>query len=46
MTLDKNILTFDNFSNAKEWIDQNVQSDDVILYENDLPDLYESNLTL
>ena len=39
------LLTFDSFSTAKKWVDANLQQDDVILYENDLPDLYESKVS-
>lgn len=39
------ILQFNDFASAKKWIDQNVTKNDVILYENDLPDLYENKIS-
>ena len=42
LKLDNEILVFDTFSQAHQWIKDNAKKDDVILYENDLPDLYES----
>lgn len=38
--------TFDSFANARGWLQGNVAFEDVILYENDLPDLYENKLIL
>jgi UDP-N-acetylmuramoyl-tripeptide--D-alanyl-D-alanine ligase len=35
------IHTFDQFSDARAWLDQTARSGDVVLVENDLPDLYE-----
>ena len=35
-------MQFDDFKSAKAWLDQNSQSNDIILFENDLPDIYES----
>jgi UDP-N-acetylmuramoyl-tripeptide--D-alanyl-D-alanine ligase len=35
------IHTFDQFSEARAWLDQTARSGDVVLVENDLPDLYE-----
>jgi UDP-N-acetylmuramoyl-tripeptide--D-alanyl-D-alanine ligase len=40
------LLEFDNFDKAKKWLDENATKDDVILYENDLADLYESKISL
>lgn len=40
------LLTFNSFKQAKAWLDTHAKADDVILYENDLPDLYEDNLKL
>lgn len=33
--------SFANFNEAQKWVNDNVKGDDVILIENDLPDLYE-----
>jgi UDP-N-acetylmuramoyl-tripeptide--D-alanyl-D-alanine ligase len=38
---DSELLKFDQFSEAQAWLNQNLASDDVVLIENDLPDLYE-----
>lgn len=38
------LLNFENFADAKKWIDANANAKDVILYENDLPDLYENKI--
>mgnify|MGYP001817354886 CR=1 FL=1 len=35
------ILTFDQFIEARVWLDENARTGDVVLIENDLPDLYE-----
>lgn len=35
------IFTFDRFTEARAWLDENAKADDVVLVENDLPDLYE-----
>ena len=35
-----------NFSEARAWLDQHGQPGDVVLIENDLPDLYEYRLRL
>jgi UDP-N-acetylmuramoyl-tripeptide--D-alanyl-D-alanine ligase len=35
-----------NFADARAWLDRNVHSGDVVLLENDLPDLYEARLKL
>jgi UDP-N-acetylmuramoyl-tripeptide--D-alanyl-D-alanine ligase len=43
---DTQLLKFENFDDAKKWLDENATVNDVILYENDLPDLYESKITL
>lgn len=37
---------FDSFAEAKAWLDANAARDDVVLIENDLPDLYERRLKL
>lgn len=42
----KILLQVPNFSSAQEWLTKNGQNDDVILIENDLPDLYESKIKL
>ena len=34
------------FANARNWLNQNTQPDDIILLENDLPDVYETKLKL
>ncbi|MGD9639460.1 MAG: UDP-N-acetylmuramoyl-tripeptide--D-alanyl-D-alanine ligase [Alphaproteobacteria bacterium] len=39
-------LLFDSFADAKKWIDDNAKTNDVILYENDLPDIYEERIKL
>ncbi len=43
---DAELHKFADFSSAKEWLNQNAKADDVILYENDLPDLYEAKINL
>ncbi|MBL6785727.1 MAG: UDP-N-acetylmuramoyl-tripeptide--D-alanyl-D-alanine ligase [Rickettsiales bacterium] len=40
----KILMQFDDFKSAKAWLDQNSQSNDIILFENDLPDIYESKI--
>ncbi len=35
------LITFDTFNDAQKWVNDNVQNGDIILIENDLPDLYE-----
>lgn len=35
------IQTFEQFTEARIWLDQNARAGDVVLVENDLPDLYE-----
>lgn len=37
------ILTFDSFFSARAWLNENQQNGDVILYENDLPDVMETD---
>ena len=37
---------FDSFAQAKAWLNQESKIKDVILYENDLPDLYENSVRL
>ncbi|MEQ1707870.1 MAG: UDP-N-acetylmuramoyl-tripeptide--D-alanyl-D-alanine ligase [Terricaulis sp.] len=39
-------LKFGSFAEAKAWLDQNLRGDDVVLLENDLPDLYERKLAI
>ena len=38
------VIEFDDFNSAKKWLEENTDSDDVILYENDLPDLFENQI--
>ena len=40
----KTLMKFKDFRSAKFWLDNNVQSKDIILFENDLPDIYESKI--
>ncbi len=40
------LYTFTSFREAKAWIDENVRAGDSILYENDLPDFYETRTWL
>jgi UDP-N-acetylmuramoyl-tripeptide--D-alanyl-D-alanine ligase len=42
----KLIVEVPDFKSAAAWLDQNRQSGDIILLENDLPDLYEHKLRL
>ena len=35
-----------NFAAAREWMEANIRKEDVVLMENDLPDLYEKKLRL
>jgi UDP-N-acetylmuramoyl-tripeptide--D-alanyl-D-alanine ligase len=37
----KELLTFDTFAEANEWLQRSQRAGDIILLENDLPDLYE-----
>ncbi|MBT4989441.1 MAG: UDP-N-acetylmuramoyl-tripeptide--D-alanyl-D-alanine ligase [Rickettsiales bacterium] len=41
---DKIVMRFANFKIAKEWLDSNAQANDILLFENDLPDLYETKI--
>ncbi len=44
---DKNkVLKMASFKHAEQWIIQNATKEDVILLENDLPDLYEDKLSI
>jgi len=40
------LIEVDSFVEAKKWIDKNATQKDIVLYENDLPDLYESKISL
>jgi len=40
------LLEFASFCEAKEWLDKNIKPNDTILYENDLPDLYETQVKI
>ncbi len=40
------LLRMENFAQAQTWLDANAKPDDVILLENDLPDLYERRLAI
>jgi UDP-N-acetylmuramoyl-tripeptide--D-alanyl-D-alanine ligase len=40
------VLPFANFMAAQRWLNENLRPDDVVLLENDLPDVYEKKLTL
>ncbi len=40
------VIPFPTFTAAQTWLEANVRSDDVVLMENDLPDLYEKKLRL
>ncbi len=42
----KILLEFDTFEQAQKWLIENKQSKDVILLENDLPDIYERVLKI
>jgi UDP-N-acetylmuramoyl-tripeptide--D-alanyl-D-alanine ligase len=42
----ENILKFPNFAQAQNWLAANTRKGDVILLENDLPDLYEKRVRL
>jgi len=43
---DKTLIEFERFSDAQDWLVQNKQQGDVILLENDLPDIYEQILKI
>lgn len=43
---DANYKIFESFASAKKYLNKHAKADDVILYENDLPDLYESSVSL
>jgi len=40
------LLEFDTFYDAKQWLDKNLLTNDTVLYENDLPDLYETKIKI
>lgn len=40
------ILRFSDYASAQKWLDANVRAEDVVLLENDLPDVYEKKLRL
>lgn len=42
----KTLLEMESFQQAQAWLDQNRKSGDVVLLENDLPDLYERALNI
>jgi UDP-N-acetylmuramoyl-tripeptide--D-alanyl-D-alanine ligase len=42
----KKLLSFDSFSDAQAWLQKNLKPEDVVLLENDLPDIYERKLRL
>lgn len=42
----RTLLTFDTFKEAQNWLTENVKAKDVVLLENDLPDLYESKIDI
>ncbi len=39
-------ICFHSFAQARQWLQENAHFEDVILYENDLPDLYENKIIL
>lgn len=43
---DKTLIEFETFTEAQGWLVQNKQKGDVILLENDLPDIYEQVLKI
>ncbi len=43
---DKTLIEVASFSEASAWLDKNRKSGDVVLLENDLPDVYESRLKI
>ena len=43
-TSQAHIMSANSFEEAKLWLNENVQPEDVVLYENDLPDLYEMGI--
>ena len=45
-TEDQALVSCQNFAEARDWLIKNKQQGDVILLENDLPDLYELKLSL
>ena len=42
----KELIQMDTFHSAQEWLNKNVKENDVVLIENDLPDLYEQKLKI
>lgn len=40
------LIPYSSFADAQSWLDQHASTGDVILLENDLPDIYESKLRL
>lgn len=44
--LKERLLTFQSFVQAEKWLKANVRANDVVLFENDLPDIYEKRLSI
>lgn len=42
----KPVVPCETFADAQKWLTENMRHDDVVLLENDLPDLYERKITL
>ncbi|MFZ4761886.1 MAG: Mur ligase family protein [Alphaproteobacteria bacterium] len=42
----KEIIRFQTLADANKWLEKNLHANDTVLFENDLPDLYESDLDL
>jgi UDP-N-acetylmuramoyl-tripeptide--D-alanyl-D-alanine ligase len=40
------VIECESFAHAQDWLNANLQTGDVVLLENDLPDLYETKLNL
>lgn len=43
---EQQVLEVTSFAEARQWMEANLRPDDIVLLENDLPDLYESRLNL
>ncbi|NDC55972.1 MAG: UDP-N-acetylmuramoyl-tripeptide--D-alanyl-D-alanine ligase, partial [Alphaproteobacteria bacterium] len=43
---EQQMMRFETFAEARQWLDDNQRPNDVVLLENDLPDLYEEKISL
>jgi len=43
---EKKVILCESFAHAQDWLSRNMQTNDVVLIENDLPDIYETKLKI